>query len=313
MRKIADLHCDTLIRDVLASLSGEPMDSPECHIALSKIGEGDRRLQLYAIYILDHLRGQPAGEFFDKYLHIFREQTKKFESRVAAVTSASEAEAAWAVGKTAAMLSVEGGAALMGDLGRVSALYEAGVRMMTLTWNGKNELASGWDTEEGFSDFGRAAVKEMERLGMIVDVSHLNDRGFDELLDIAEKPFAASHSYGRAVCGHRRNLTDGEIKEIVRRGGLIGLNFSCSFLNDDRDKASLEDIYRHADHILNLGGEHVLALGSDYDGTDVPPELDSCEKEYEIAAFLLKKGFSQYIVEKLMYENALEFFRRNLK
>ena len=122
-------------------------------------------------------------------------------------------------------------------------------------------------------------MAEIERLGVVADVSHLNDRGFEDLLAAAKKPFAASHSNARSVCGHRRNLPDEFIREMVRRECLIGLNYSRSFLSDE-GRGSLEDLYRHVCRFLELGAERCLALGSDYDGTDIHPDLDSVESHY---------------------------------
>ncbi len=182
---------------------------------------------------------------------------------------------------------------------------------MTLTWNGPNELASGHDTGNGFSPFGREAVAEMERQGIVVDVSHLNDRGFEELLGFAQKPFAASHSNARAVCGHRRNLPDEFIREMVRREGLIGLTYCRSFLSDD-GRGSLDDLYRHVCHFLELGAEKCIALGSDYDGAEVHEDLDSVEKSLRIGEYLTAHGISQDIADGLCFENAWRFFGKRM-
>ena len=225
--------------------------------------------------------------------------------------SLADMEAAGKAGKCAGLLTVEGGAALAGRLERVQALCDAGVRMMTLTWNGPNELASGHDTGNGFSPFGREAVAEMERQGIVVDVSHLNDRGFEELLGFAQKPFAASHSNARAVCGHRRNLPDEFIREMVRREGLIGLTYCRSFLSDD-GRGSLDDLYRHVCHFLELGAEKCIALGSDYDGAEVHEDLDSVEKSLRIGEYLTAHGISQDIADGLCFENAWRFFGKRM-
>ena len=259
----------------------------------------------------DEVRGEDAAAFFERHAASFRRQAERHRDRMVPCRSLADMEAAGKAGKCAGLLTVEGGAALAGRLERVQALCDAGVRMMTLTWNGPNELASGHDTGNGFSPFGREAVAEMERLGVVADVSHLNDRGFEELLGFAQKPFAASHSNARAVCGHRRNLPDEFIREMVRREGLIGLTYCRSFLSDD-GRGSLDDLYRHVCHFLELGAEKCIALGSDYDGAEVHEDLDSVEKSLRIGEYLTAHGISQDIADGLCFENAWRFFGKRM-
>ena len=182
--------------------------------------------------------------------------------------------------------------------------------MITLTWNGENEIGSGNVTDHGLSDFGKEAVRELERAGILVDVSHLNDRGFADLLEIAQKPFAASHSNARAVCGHRRNLADEQIKELADRGCLIGLNYCHAFLRDDGQPAGPEDLWRHVERFMELGAEGVLALGSDADGADLPGWLDGPEKFAGLYQLLLERGLSQSQAEGILWRNALDFLKK---
>lgn len=306
-----DLHCDTLTRNLYPPFQAETetLDNPHFHLALGKVPPGTKWVQCFAIFVPDQVRGQEAAAFFDRYAASFHRQAELHGDRVAACGSAADVTAALDAGKCAAILTVEGGAALAGRLERVEALRRAGVRMMTLTWNGPNELASGHDTPDGFTAFGREAVAEMERQGVVADVSHLNDRGFEELLAFARKPFAASHSNARAVCGHRRNLPDEFIREMVRREGLIGLNYAKSFLSED-GRGSLDDLYRHVCHFLELGAERCLALGSDYDGTDIHPDLDSVEKSLHICGYLTAHGIPAQTAEDISFGNAWRFFQK---
>ena len=145
-----------------------------------------------------------------------------------------------------------------------------------LTWNGENELGSGSATSHGLSPLGRAAIPALEEAGILVDVSHLNDQGFREMLEVARRPFAASHSNARSVCPHPRTLADWQVREMADRGCLIGLNYYAPFLRADGEPASLDDLCRHAEHLLSLGAGDCLALGSDFDGADLPPCLDCC-------------------------------------
>ena len=184
--------------------------------------------------------------------------------------------------------------------------------MASLSWNAPGPLASGHNApERGLTPLGRAALAEMERVHMIVDVSHLNDRCFDEVAALTERPFVASHSNSRAVCGHRRNLTDAQFGEIRDRGGLVGLNFADIFLGDRAPdiKPTFDDISRHIDHWLELGGEHIIALGSDFDGCDTPPVIETAA---QMPAFQqrLEKRFGERVTARLCSENALAFFER---
>ena len=313
MSALFDLHCDTLTRNGWPPYEDvtETLDTPAFQLALSKVPAGTRWVQCFAIFVPDEVRGEDAAAFFERHAASFRRQAERHRDRMVPCRSLADMEAAGKAGKCAGLLTVEGGAALAGRLERVQALCDAGVRMMTLTWNGPNELASGHDTGNGFSPFGREAVAEMERQGIVVDVSHLNDRGFEELLGFAQKPFAASHSNARSVCGHRRNLPDEFIREMVRREGLIGLTYCRSFLSDD-GRGSLDDLYRHVCHFLELGAEKCIALGSDYDGAEVHEDLDSVEKSLRIGEYLTAHGISQDIADGLCFENAWRFFGKRM-
>jgi membrane dipeptidase len=214
--------------------------------------------------------------------------------------------------KFAAVLTAENANFLAGDLGNIAMAAQRGVRMATLVWNGENELGAGAGARGSLTAFGRAAVAEMERCGIIVDVSHLNDEGFWDLCKIAKKPFVASHSNARAVANRSRNLTDAQICEIVRRKGLIGLNFYTNFLRADGWEPSLDDLYRHAVHFLELGAADALALGSDYDGAKTPPDLDSVEKSLRIFSYFLSRGMPEKTADAILFKNAWRFFQRNL-
>ena len=311
---IIDLHCDTLTRDMWAAQPPGcgPLDNPAHHIVLSKMPQNTRWVQCFAIFVPDNYRGQDAIDFFDRYRAVFDQQMAEHGNQIAPCRSFADMEQALDGGKFAAVLTVEGGAVLAGQPERAQVLRDAGVRMLTLTWNGENELGSGNVTDHGLSDFGREAVRELERAGILVDVSHLNDRGFDNLLAAAEKPFVASHSNARAVCGHRRNLTDEQIAEMVRRDCLIGLNYAQNFLRTGDRPATVDDLFRHVEHFLELGAADCLALGSDADGTDVPPGLDCPEKFAGLYQYFLDRGLSSAQAENILWRNAFRFMEKNL-
>ena len=175
------------------------------------------------------------------------------------------------------------------------------------------KTSSGNVTDRGLTDFGRAAVREMERCGILIDVSHLNDAGLADVFETAERPFLATHSNARAICTHKRNLTDVQIKEMVRRGCLIGLNYYGPFLRDGGAVRSLDDVYRHVAHFFDLGAQKDLALGSDFDGADLPECLSSPEKIAEVYDYLLSRGLTQQEIDGIFYDNARAFLRANLR
>lgn len=333
---LIDLHCDTLTAlspedapllealrdparrgDAAACLAArvretDTLDLPGHHFSLSAIPEGVSWCQCCAVFVPDGLSREEAAAYYDLHKNSFYRQMEALSDKVLPCRTAADIEAAWAQGKAAAVLTVENGSVLAGRPERVETLARDGVRMMTLTWNGENEIGSGNVTDHGLSPFGKEAVRELERQGILIDVSHLNDKGFDDLLEIARKPFAASHSNARAVCRHKRNLTDNQIREMVRRGCLIGLNYYNTFLREDGQPASPEDLRRHVEHFLELGAENCLALGSDADGADLPAWLDGPEKFAGLYQLLLDWGLTPSQADGVLWRNALTFFQRNL-
>lgn len=324
--KVFDLHCDTLDR---LALSGDPtvpggfyehdagvprdrmsrLDDNDAHISLARMARFDW-CQCFAVYVPDELRGDAAWSLFKRVRRFWESETDRCSAKVARVRDAVGAAAAFEQGRSAAILTVEGCSFLEDDAHaepRLDALAEAGVRMATLTWNGPNALGSGNDTSDGLTSFGRRMIRGLEERGIVVDASHLNDAGFCDLLAVAERPFVCSHSNARAVCPHPRNLEDWQLREIAERGGIVGLNFYNAFLREDGAEATPDDVLRHVDHILNVAGEGLLTLGSDYDGSDVPRWLDPCDKVADLHA-LLAREFGAAIAERIFHGNAERFF-----
>lgn len=304
-RKVIDLHCDTISKAHRRELG---LVNKELHLSLDKLPEHLRLCQAMAVFIPDEFRGRDAEEYFGAVLQHYNRQVRINKQKAVFVQDLEEIDDLLERYPLACILTVEGGAALAGKLENIKKLYGFGVRMMGLTWNGENELAGGCATDKGFSAFGRQAVREMETLGMVVDVSHLSDRGFEELRGFATRPFIASHSNARAVCNHRRNLTDAMFREIAKRGGIVGLNYYHSFIVEEGESATVDDLLRHVHHFLELGGEDVIALGSDYDGAYIPDYLNSVEKVEFLLEALEKSGISVETVDKIAYENAKRFF-----
>ncbi|HHX62266.1 MAG TPA: hypothetical protein GX707_16375 [Epulopiscium sp.] len=306
---LIDLHCDTLT-DLAHTSTGNPdtLNDPKRALSLYSIPKDVHWAQFYAIFIPDEVRGQDAIDYFELNRDSFYRQMEQFNDQIMPCRTADDMESAWKLGKIAAFLTVENGSALAGDLSRVKVLADAGVKAMTLVWNGENELGCGHETNNGLSDFGKIVVPELEKQGIIVDVSHLNDFGFADLLKVAKKPFMATHSNARTVCRHKRNLTDDMIREMVQRDCLIGLNYFVEFIRDDEQANSFDDLYRHVEHFFELGAEKNLALGSDFDGAVMPDCLNTPVAATELYQYFIERGLTQEQAEGIMYENAQTFF-----
>ena len=294
-----DLHCDTLSRCAAekASLVDNGFD-----ISLEKGQIFDCWVQAFAAFINDDLRGAKA-------YHAFQAQAAVLQKAVEAGKAVSYDPDNLREGVCNAMLTVENGAALGGKLERIREFAEMGVRVFSLVWNGENELAGGVQSESGLTELGKAAVKELEKNRIIIDVSHLNTLGFWDLCEIAERPFLATHSNCFEICPHKRNLDDLQIREIIRRKGLIGINFYPIFINGESD-ASFQEIRRHIRHILSLGGEDVIAVGSDFDGAAMPSRLDGIGKIPGWQENLVKH-FGPELADKIVFGNAQRFFKEN--
>ena len=195
--------------------------------------------------------------------------------------------------------SVEGGAVIEADIDRLYELKEDGICALTLTWNGENRIAGGSKTDKGLTYFGKRVIKEMNSLNMLCDLSHLNEKSFYSAVELADFPLA-THSNSKRVFDCPRNLDDNQLKMIAEKGGIVGLCFYTKFLGVDVPQKLYENIY----HMLELGLENNIAVGSDFDGADMPGELCDISKIPFLYANLLKKGISKTILDKIFYKNA---------
>ncbi len=309
---LIDLHCDTLTALLDPTRCRDTLNDPLSQLSLQNLPQNVHWAQCCAVFIPDGLTPEESVGYYRFHQRSFARQMNDLSKLVLPCRTAEQIKTAWAQNKTAALLTIENASALGRQPERAEQLAQDGVVMMTLTWNGENLLGSGHSTQHGLSPFGREAVAAMEHAGILADVSHLNDQGLDDMLAISSKPFVASHSNARAVCGHTRNLSDPHIREMTARHCLIGLNYCSPFLRDDGQNAGPEDLLRHIEHLLDLGAADCLALGSDFDGSDLPPQLDSPAKAANLYDFLLNHGIPQPLADKILYRNALEFFQQNL-
>ena len=211
------------------------------------------------------------------------------------------------------LLSLENAASLEGSLEKLHTLYHKGVRGITLTWNGENDAAGGCLSGAGLKPFGRRLIREMERLGMYIDVSHLNDKSFFDVVSYASTPLIASHSCSRALCPHPRNLTDEQFHLLLESGGGVGVCFYPLFLNNSK-QAGLHDVLRHIDHFCQISGGIGVGLGSDFDGTPaINTDLYDSACYQTLFTALSAHGYSAYDVEQISYRNLYEILDTILK
>jgi len=289
-------------------------ESP-CMITLPWLKEGNVRLVFNTIFV--HPKHKPGKTLesaevqFDTYEKIYREHSGEvFQIRTS--RDLDNIEHSPRIG----FLTLMEGADPVESPEKLGEFYERGVRIIGLSWNDRNIYASGNDTEEGLSEEGRKLITEMNSLGITLDLSHINEKGFGEAVRLTELIPIASHSNARAVTDHPRNLRDEQITAIAGRGGVIGLVLYNQFLKTGEATPTLEDVFTHADYMVNLVGEDHVGLGSDMDGArieDFPEGLRKISDLPKIAGFFLEKGYSEERVRKIMGGNFLRVMRENLK
>ena len=308
--KVWDLHCDTLSELRYAEEAGQPKSfaKNDLQIDLEKLQKGDYMLQCFAAFVNLTRPGQDPLVAALEEIDIFKRIMEKYSDFIAPVYKAEDIRKNAAAGKISGMLTIEEGGCCKGSLGVLRRMHELGVRMMTLTWNHENELASPnvvpgadtdtiWpcqpNTETGLKEKGFEFLAEMERLHIIADVSHLSDKGFWDIAQHSTRPFAASHSNCRALAPHCRNLTDEMIRVMAERG-------------------TVALMAKHAAHFKQVGGIDIIGLGSDFDGIGGELEMNDCSKLPLLAEALRHEGFTEDEVEKIFYRNAQRFFEENL-
>ena len=311
--KYFDLHCDTITECTLQNCE---LNKNNLHISLERARVFKVFGQVYAIYIPDEFHGNSAILRFEEVYAKFISERDKNKEFISLCGNAQDIENAIKIEKNPCILSIEGSAALGGDMSKLYEYYNKGVRIITITWNGSCEAGDGIRAEssKGLTPFGFELIKNMTDLNMIIDVSHISDKGFDDIARHTDRPFIASHSNSRTICDNKRNVTDEQFKEIVSRKGLCGLNLYSFFIKRNK-KVTFKDIIYHIEHFLTLGGENTIAIGADFDGildsTPMPDDITGVEgmtKLYD----LLQKHYTKSVTDKIFYDNAYKFLKTNL-
>lgn len=319
--KHVDLHCDTLMTAWLHDGDQASIyDTPYNHLDIKRLKEAKTMVQFFAEFMIpDHMWTDPSidHEPVDDltYLHTLRniliENTKNHPD-LALARNAEDILKNEAQGKISAILSLEDGRIVNGQMDTIYQLYDLDVRNIGLTWNFPNCFGSPNSTDpqimnEGLTDFGKEAVRVIQDLGILVDVSHLSDGGFWDVLNHTHKPFLASHSNARALAPHPRNLTDDMLKALGERGGVAGLNLCNKFVNaDPNDRyTSSAALARHARHMADVGGADLVAIGTDFDGIDGGLEISDPTKVDLLIPALKKEGFTEDEIEGIFHANAM--------
>jgi membrane dipeptidase len=323
---VVDSHCDTIL-DVMgvdwkssapkkARSLGER--STEGQVDIPRLVEGGVDVQIFAMYIEPRYKEGPlAVKRGLQMLDALYAEVEKFPDKITLARSYKDILNAVSNHKIAALPSFEGGEPLSGDLGILRMFYRLGLRVITLTWNQRNEIADGAGeqrTKGGLTEFGVETIGEMNRLGMIVDVSHLSDAGFYDVIATTSTPVIASHSNARAVCDHRRNLTDDQIRALAKNGGVMGMCFSPHFIDADERNQTLDRLLDHVDHVAQLVGCDHIGLGSDFDGlSGIPRGLEDATKMPQITMGLMRRGYSDEDIRMILGGNYLRVLERVLK
>ena len=330
--KVVDMHCDTISVILNEQREGKntELKANELNIDVRKMEQGDYLLQNFAMYIPLEDVGHPLDECLDLIDCFYRELEKNKDSLSLAL-SYDDILKNQEEGKISALLTIEEGGVASASLAHLRILYRLGVRMLTLTWNYPNgigypnvNLSKGNrpdaripNTKDGLTPYGIEFIKEMERLGMIIDVSHLSDAGFYDVLKHTSKPFVASHSNARSITNHSRNMTDDMILKLAQRGGVLGINFCGNFLEEakaeENMRSKISNMVKHIRYIVDLAGIDCVGLGSDFDGIHQDLELDNAGKMPLLEKALKDDGFSDSDIEKIFYKNVLRVYKEVLK
>lgn len=311
---IVDGHCDSLgeyslgKRDLKSSQSG--------HWNIERAKQGGVGLQFLAAYIESEYKPNQATWRGLQLIQAAHRFIKDNSNEVFLIRNRQDLSLVANQEKLGVLLSVEGGEILGESLFMLDIIYDLGVRALGLTWNQRNALGDGvgeLQTNSRLTRLGEATVKRMNEIGMLIDVSHLNEAGFWHVLEISDKPIVASHSCAASICPHLRNLTNKQLQELGRCGGLVGVNFYPEFLSST-GQASLRDIVAHIQHIAEIAGIEAVGLGSDFDGiSETPDGMEHAGKYRELIKELRQAGFSVDEIEKICYRNFMRLLSNVIK
>lgn len=318
--RLIDMHCDTIFE--LFRRGNMNFKNNTLGVDLRKLKDAESMAQFFACFI--YMKMFQGEERFSKgyryaldMISFAKKEFEKYPNEIMLVKSYEELLQNEKVGKISAFLTVEEGGIIENDMSRLDHLYEEGVRLMTLLWNEENCIGypnsrDGEVMKKGLKSFGIETVERINELRMIIDISHMSDGGFWDVLEYSKKPVVASHSNARALCPHPRNLTDEMIRALAEKGGVAGLNFYPYFVNEN-GKAGIEDLVRHLEHLFYVGGEDFVAIGTDFDGFDQGElELQNIGEMNLLYEALKKRKFNDGQIEKFWHGNVMRVMKEVL-
>ena len=305
---VFDLHCDTAY-----ALLGEDLNSAgslkknNLHIDLERAGELAGYAQCFACFttpLMEQWHHISPITIFERELATIQREIDRNKRKIGLAYTAEDVKSNFEKGKASGILSLEGTAGFGYDPALLEDLYMIGFRMVTLTWNEQNPLAGSHETGGGLTEVGKEFVREAQRLGMIVDVSHLSDEAFWDIMEMTQAPIVASHSNSRAVCDVTRNITDDMFRQLCKTGGVAGLNQYAKFVGQNPD---LDSICDHMIHFLEMDpeGKHI-ALGADLDGCDeLSDGFEGIQSYPALAERMLSRGITEPLIHNIFWNNAL--------
>ncbi|MCD8356548.1 MAG: dipeptidase [Clostridia bacterium] len=312
-----DLHCDTIYElSDMASYTkkrGTLLEN-RGHVDLQRAAVFDHYAQIFALFCGAKSVISPE-DAHQRFIHLLQTAQHAFTAcgdRLMHCKTASDWKQAQEQHKTAAFLSIEG-AELLQSKEDVQIALEAGIRIVTLTWNHNSIYGCGASTDNtaGLKPQGKKLAQYLSQHGVFMDVSHLSERGFWDLAQCIDEPILATHSNSRVLCPHLRNLTDEQFREIIRRGGLVGINLYVPFIVNNKT-ADCDDLVRHIEHFCALGGQKNLCIGADWDGCDhMPTDIHDITGMELLAEALARHNYSEQQIIDILYDNAARFVSAN--
>lgn len=309
--KLIDLHCDTAMK--MYHLKTELISS-DLHISLNKAQKYDNYAQFMAFFTPHQLNNEEGFYHFLENYGYFIAEISENTDKIDIIYKGSQINSIWNEGKCAALLSIEDARILNGNIERLDYLYKKGVRSAVLMWSGETCIGGSYNTTSGLTDFGRDVTRRCFELGIIPDISHASVQTSDEVIEIAneyQKPIIASHSNSYTVYSHDRNCRDKHFEAIRDLGGIVGISLCCTHIA--YNNPTVDDIIRHIDHYLSLGGENNITLGCDLDGAKLPTDFSDITSIDKIASRMSDLRYSDHIIEKIFWRNAKTFIENNIR
>lgn len=318
--KFIDLHCDTLME---CYLKGWKLKKNPGHIDMEKLQKGQALAQMFAIFIPTHEGAKKDGiqetpyEYLNSVYKLYLREMEENKDIILPAYGYEDIIKNKDAGKISSILTIEDGVAIDDKISRVEEFYNMGVRIIGLTWNYENCLgypnsSRWWRMRKGLKPFGIEVLEKMNELGVIADVSHLSEGGFWDVVKHSKKPFIATHSCARALCGHPRNLNDKQLKAVGEIGGIVGVNFCSNFLKDYSKNTLIDDIVKHMEYISKKAGIEAVALGSDFDGIRCTLEFGNYEG-MPLIENAMTRCFTDDQVDMICSGNALRVIKDCIK